>query len=75
MKVILAVLMLLSCTDHIKKIERQKIVEIGPCDRIAYCVVRTNTGLVSYMHYPMVGLEVCEFNDFADKLIKCRDIK
>lgn len=72
MKLVLAILMLVSCTDHVKKIERQKIVEIGPCDRLAYCIVRTNTGLVSYMNYPMVGLEVCEFNDFSNKLIRCR---
>jgi hypothetical protein len=61
------------CLPELKPIERQKITNIGGCSQNGYCIVQTSTGLVSYMHYPLVGLEVCELAPYNNILLRCRE--
>lgn len=75
MQNIILVLSLSGCLPTIVPIERQKIVDVGGCNHNGYCVVRTSTGLVSYMQYPIVGIEVCEFAKENELLLQCKDTK
>jgi hypothetical protein len=69
---LLGLVLFTGCLPELKPIERQKIVDIGGCSATAHCLVRTSTGLVSYMRFPIVGIEVCEYSPSNDFLLPCK---